>query len=420
MKNIFYFIIASVIILNQGFASNDFDISFANNQTGVGELTFNVNNYQISSVNIGGNDYSKVIFDASIFTNKKGYAELPYLSSAIALPDDKNIDIIVLESEFTEIRLDHPLLPSRGILYRNQDISKIPYTIDPSSVTDSWYPVNINGMSDPYIIKDIRGTTIFVYPFQYNAQMNKLRIYKNIKVQLVENSEPVTNPLVLNNHQILREMNAIYESVFINYYEVQENLTIGSFGDILVISTARDTASVKPLIDWKREKGFNVFTETVPTGTNVKNLIRQQYNLNNNILYVIIVGDWPDIKSDLGTSANAPMDPDLGCVAGSDPFPDITIGRISANSPADVTVQINKIINYEMNPDTSGNWLKTATGIASMEGLTNGDDGERDYEHQDVIWNNKLSPFTYDSYNPIYEPIVVLCSVVVMPFWPEY
>jgi len=404
MTKTIYTILSLTLFLNFVYASDSYEISFNSSPNGIGELTFTINDYQISSIIKNGTTYSDIIFDGNLLSNKKGFAQLPFLSSAVVLPDDKNVDIILAEKEFTEISLEYPLLPSRGILYRNQDISSIPYSIDPNSITDNWYPENLTHISEPYIIKDVRGASIFVNPFQYNAQKNTLRVYTKLKVKIVENSSAPSNPFNRISNRIVREMNGIYQSVFINYSDLQENLTIGSYGDLLVISTARDTAAIRPLINWKREKGFNVFTETVSTGTNVKSLIQQKYNMNNNILYVLVVGDWADIKSDIGTSQSAPMDPEMGCVVGTDNFPDITIGRISANSPAHVTIQVNKIINYETNPDTSGNWLKTATGIASMEGSGIGDDGEIDYVHNDVIWNNKLSPFTFDTYNPVYEP----------------
>jgi hypothetical protein len=189
--------------------------------------------------------------------------------------------------------------------------------------------------------------------------------------------------------------------LFINYEQSKDDLTIGEYGDILVICTDRDETAIQPYIDWKMEKGYNVTLEVVATNTNVKTNVQDAYNANNNLLYVQLVGDWADIKCDL-LNGNYPMDPQLGCVVGNDDFPDITIGRFSANSASDVTVQVDKIINYEKNPEMGGAWYNVATGIASSQGP--GDDGEKDFIHLDVIWNDKLDPFTYDSYNPIYDP----------------
>ena len=146
-------------------------------------------------------------------------------------------------------------------------------------------------------------------------------------------------------------------------------------------------------INWKKEKGYNVWKEVVTAGTNVKNLIKQKYNANPAILFVQLVGDWADIKCDIGGEENAPMDPMLGCVVGTDNFPDIAIGRFSANSDTHVTIQVNKSINYEKNP--SGVWYDKAISVASNEGAGIGDDGEIDYQHTNIIYNYKLNPVSY-------------------------
>ena len=209
------------------------------------------------------------------------------------------------------------------------------------------------------------------------------------------------NPLETQSSSIEYEMDGIYASVFINYNQLKDDLTIGEMGDILVVCTDRDEDAMDPYIQWKMEKGYNVSKEVVATGTNVNSLVQDAYNNNNNLLYVQLVGDWADIKCNT-LSSGSPMDPQVGCVAGTDEVPDICVGRFSAENPAQVSVQVDKAINFEKYPEMGGTWYKTATGIGSTEGP--GDDNEDDYEHLDVIYNDKLSQFTYDNYNPVYEP----------------
>jgi gingipain R len=386
-------------------ASTGYHVNINQTKSDAYELTFELGDYKIIEITIEEITYSKIIFDGSITTNRKGFAELPIISAAVQLPPQQNVDIVINTENYKEIILDYPLLPSRGVIYRNQDPSKIPYTIDPRSVTDDWYPEILAKNTHPYIIKDVRGKTVKVYPFQYNAQQNVLRIYENVNIEIVENNSPAINPLTNPAITILREMDGIYRSVFINYNQFRDNLTVGEYGDILVITTDRDTAAIDTFIQWKKEKGFNVSKEIVAVGTNVKNLIKQKYNENNNILYVQLVGDYYDVKSDLRDIGGevVPVDPALGCIVGSDSIPDICIGRFSANSSSDVSVQVNKVIDYEKNPELGADWYKNATGIGSDDSQV-GDDNERDYEHIGVIWNDKLDPFTYNTYNQIIDP----------------
>ncbi len=181
----------------------------------------------------------------------------------------------------------------------------------------------------------------------------------------------------------------------------------------MLITTSRDEEVIEPYIKWKREKGFNVEKQVVETGTNVKSLIKERYDANNNILYVVLVGDWDDIKSDNGPQ-NGPMDPQLGCVVGSDKVADIIVGRISANQVSDVSVQVNKFINYEQNPEANADWYSAALGIGSDEGGPSegkGDDMEADTTHQRVIYEDKLSSFTYSQFHKAFDPGASISNV---------
>ncbi len=396
-------LIIAIAISGFAIAGNGFGVKYAETTKGSSQLEFTLGKYAIATVQHGGQTYATIKFDGGVTTMKKGWASLPFISGAIQLPADKNVSIDIANSEYKDIVLEYPLEPSRGVIYRNQDPTKMPYVIDPASVTDAWYPADLAKAEAPFILRDVRGTSVKVYPFQYNAKQNTLRVYSKVVVSVEENDTPVINPLKKQTTQITAEANSWYKSLFVNYKE-NRDLTMANIGDIHVIYTARDAEAIQPYIDWKREKGFNVTSEEVAVGTNVKNNVQTAYDNNNNLLYVQLVGDWADIKCDLGGGASAPMDPMLGCVVGSDNYPDLAVGRFSGSSPEQITVQVNKAINYEKIPDNEGTWYKAAMNIASAEGSGSGDDGEQDKVHSQIIYDNKLDPFTYDEQYQVYAP----------------
>jgi PKD repeat protein len=400
MKNLLlsFILIAGFISLQ---AKEGYEVTYNKLNTTTSELQFTLGDFNLRNVNLSGTDFTKIIFDGRVVTKDKGFAEVPFINANIQLGPDNNVALSFVDEEYTDYQLEFPLVPSRGVIYRDQDPSQIPYEIAAESMIDAFFPSTLADVTDPYIIKDVRGTTVYVYPFQYNAVTQTLRVYTSLTVQLTNDNSTPVNPLYNTSGKVYREMEGIYRSVFMNYEPIAtDDLTVGEAGDILVITTARDEDAIQPYIDWKMEKGYEVFKEVVATGTNVKSLIQQKYNENNDILYVQLVGDWADIKCDLGGGANAPMDPMLGCVVGTDNYPDIAIGRFSASSPTNVTVQVDKTINYEKNP--GGDWYTKAIGVASNQGP--GDDGELDYQQIDVIFDNKLDPFTYDAMSTAYDP----------------
>ncbi len=388
-------------------ASEAFQVKYSQTTNSDRQLVFTLGDFHIDEVSINGQTFSTIVFGHNVTTSKKGWAQLPYLNSSVQISNDKNVSVDVIGSQYVDIQLQYPLLPSRGVIYRNQDPTTIPYEIDPASVVDAWYPKSIATAEEPFILRDVRGTNVKVYPFQYNAAQNIVRVYTQVDVSVNDNQTAVINPKTRTSDVVLREMDAMYKSIFVNYAEyTKEALTVGNYGDILVICTERDEEAMQPFIDWKKEKGFNVFKEVVEVGTNVKTLVQSSYDANPNILYVQLAGDWADVKCDLGGGDNAPMDPMLGCVEGTDWFPEIAVGRFSGTSSAHITIQVDKTINYEKLPEIGEEWYSQALGIASddSQGSYNGDDGEMDYDHIQIIYDNKLDPFTYNQYFSAYAP----------------
>jgi gingipain R len=367
-------------------------------------LKFDINSYGIVDIEKNGSIYSTVVFNHGVNTFLKGFAELPMLSTTLQISNENDVKVITVSEDYEDIQLSNPMLPSRGTIYRNNDPSTVPYIIAPESIVDAFYPEQIVESTDPFIFRDIRGANIIVYPFRYNAVQNTLRVYKSISIAVIDDNTVTTNPLVSKADYIDPAMNDVYRSLFINYNPLKYANQIGEFGEMLVIYTSRDATVIQPYIDWKRQMGYKVSTLQVATGTNVKTNIQNAYSSNPNLLYVQLVGDWADIKSDLGTTQNAPMDPYMGCVAGSDFYPELIIGRFSASTTAQVTIQVNKAINYEKNPDMAGTWYKNGLGIASSEGSGSGDDGEADNTHMDYIKNNRLLAYTYTSVASQYQP----------------
>ncbi|MBI9032983.1 MAG: T9SS type A sorting domain-containing protein [Bacteroidales bacterium] len=403
MKKLVLVFVGLIAGLAIGYASDDYQIDYSQ-KGNTHQVVLTIDNYQIRNIQIKGEEYSKVEISTGAMLKKKGWGELPVLHTALQISDYKDYDVRIESLEFEDIQLDHALLPSRGVIYRNEDPKSIPYAIDPSSITNSWYPEKVVKSSSPYIVRDIRGTTLYFQAFQYNASKNILRVHKKLKVSLIEKKGAATNPLVKRSNSKISEMDAIYKSVFVNYKHDRDALPFGQHGDMLVITTTDYEDAIAPYIQWKKEKGCAISKEVVSTGTNVKALIQQKYDENNDLFYVVLVGDWADIRSDLGTSGNAPMDPMLGCVVGSDEKQDVIIGRFSGMNPEQITVQVDKAIAYEKTAQANADWYKNALGIASDEGAGNGDDGEADYQHMDIIWNNKLDTYTYDNHTAAYDP----------------
>lgn len=411
MKRLFLAIVLMVSVLcvfSQNFTlqrnTQPYQVSFAQPQPGVYQLTFDLDHASIQEVEHNGVVYSQLHWAVSTVTDQKGWAELPFVSAAVQLPANKNVDMEITPVSSVIIPLQHPMLPSRGVIYRNQEPSEIPFEVDPASLTNTNYPADIATMETPFIVRDVRGTSVRLFPFHYNAVENTLTFYDKVVVTLRENSQPATNPLTRINPTPVKEAIGLYQNLFVNYEPNRDALSQGEKGDILVLTTSAYENSADTYIQWKKEMGYNVTKEVVNSNTNVTNNIAAAYNDNANLMYVQLFGDWADIKSNTITVdyEAAPADPKMGCVAGNDNYPDIAIGRFSCNSNAQALVQVNKAINYEKTPNMDAGWRETFIGIGSAEGSGTGDDNEIDYTHVQRIYSERLQPFTYTTENGNY------------------
>lgn len=376
-----------------------YKLQVENSRAGGFSIKVDLDDYQLKKVTHDGIVYTEVNLTNAGHLNQKGFADLPIFSVPIRLSDTKNVDVKISNAVFEDIKLQHPVLPSRGVIYRDQDPNDFAYSISRKSVKDEWYPKEILNEQEPYILRKVRGQNVQIMPFQYNAKRSILRVYKSFDIEVVENREAATNPLYRNDNGFNAEMAPLYHSLFVNSRVSQDDWDncIGEFGELLVVYPTKYKSTIKTYINWKQQMGYTVNEMEVSNGISLYKEIEDAYAANNNILYVVIVGDYDNIKYHRS-------DPYLGCVAGNDKVYDLIVGRFSAKNTDELSVQINKTINYEKNPDLDGHWYQKALGVASNQsGGGSGDDGEIDYEHIDNIHDNRLSEYTYTEFSELYD-----------------
>lgn len=352
----------------------NYRLSFSENS----EVEFSLEKWNLKNVIKDGNNFSQIGFSSATELSRKGFAKLPFVKASIMVDDESSYRVKVVSEEYTDVKLDFPLLPSKGDLSRSLNPDTVPYVIDPESVTNNFYPEKAVRHGSPFIIRDVRGMNIYIHPFRYNAAKRTLRVYENLKIKIVKDGKKGRNILLRKKSSRVDVFENVYKSLFINYPigKISRNGNLmREIGDLLVIFTERDREAAKDYIEWKREKGFKVFEKIVEKGANVTGLVRDEYEKNGNLLYIQLFGDYEDVQSDLeylqtpsGHKESSPVDPMLGCVSGDDIYPDLIVGRFSANSAEEAAVQVRKTVDYEKNPDPEGEWYGRALGISSSQG----------------------------------------------------
>ncbi|MEZ5359355.1 MAG: C25 family cysteine peptidase [Candidatus Zixiibacteriota bacterium] len=370
-------------------------------------VRYEIGSYVQAPVTIDNTEYFMIGLDDEGIIQTKGAPSLPRVSRSIIIPDDARMDIKVLESEFVEFE-NVLVAPSKGNLTRDINPADVPFEFGAEYSTDAYYPSDLVALRDPYILRDYRGLVIDLNAVQYNPVTKTLRIYTAVTVEVFANGAGRINTIDdrKSNSVLVEEFDKTYQRHFINYgFQTDKYTHLVDRGDMLIITYDSFHDAVVPLANWKIQKGIRTTILDVSdignTTTAIKNTILSYYNdPDYDLAWVLLVGDHAQITS-FSVSGGA-SDPTYALLAGSDSYPDIFIGRFSAETVAQAETQVARTITYETNPGGS-NWFHRATGIGSAEGAGQGHNGEADYVHMGYI-RDDLMGYNYDVVDQIYDP----------------
>lgn len=334
---------------------------------------------------------------------QKGAPDLPKMTASVIIPDLASMQIEILDTKYQDFE-NILIAPSKGNLTRDIDPSTVPFEFGPEYTTDGFFPGKISDMRDPYIVRDYRGQTVIVYPFQFNPVTHVLRVYTDITVKITISSDIPVNPLIRTTSAVKSDIDfdAVYQRHFLNKPANASRYTpVPEFGNMLIICYDAFMDAMQPFVDWKRQEGYPVEivdVGTIGNATAIKSYIANEYNTKG-LTFVLLVGDNAQVPTSSTSAGDS--DNNYAYIVGSDHYPDLFVGRFSAETVAQAETQVQRTLTYEKNPPTGNDWFSICTGIASNQGP--GDDNEYDYQHIRNIQNNKLIPFTYTYANELFD-----------------
>lgn len=351
--------------------------------------------YQSINVDVNGENMHRLSMDGAYPMLKNHAPELLQTSTSLIIPEGSQPSAEVLDANYTLIQ-NFEVAPSKGRLLRNVNPATIAYMKGAEYFADRYLWEDTISFGNPYILRDFCGIPIHFYPFSYNPVRKTLKVYSSITVKVHFNS----NRPVKQLRKVVKSYDNIYARHFLNY-QSHRSTPLEENGRILILAPDDFCAAMQPYASWKIKNGYP--TEIIPlsqvgsTSTAIKNFISNYYTNHNDFAFLLNVGDnnqFPTISVDGNVSDNY-----YGEIAGNDVYPDIIIGKISAENLNHVTTQVERFIQYEQNPPVTEH-LPIYCGIASDQGP--GDDNEYDYQHIRNI-NTKLTNFTYTSGYEFYE-----------------
>jgi gingipain R len=367
------------------------------------EIRYAIAAYSSRTVVIGGDEYAVIALPGESAILERGAPSLPRVCRSVIIPDDAEMAVRVVSAEYRDIP-GVLLAPSKGNMYRTTDPSRVPYLFGDAYRVDAWYPAGLASLRTPYVIRDHRGAVVELNPVRYNPATRTLRVYTEVTLEVVPVGAGRVN--VLERRSAPRKRCAAFERIYARHFLNGEGARtydpLDEGGGMLIICHDAWLGNVQPLVEHKNARGIATTAVGVSTiGTtwaSIKNYIQNAYT-SGDLAYVLLVGDAAQVPSP--TASGGTSDPTYSKLAGADDYPDIIVGRFSAESGSDVDTQVQRTIDYETAPATSQGWFKRGTGIGSDQGP--GDDGEADREHIDNIRTDLLA-YGYTPVDQIYDP----------------
>ncbi len=385
-----------------GTGENDVDVAVLESNDMKTVVRFDVSAFSKEAIDINNETYYLLSCGEENRLLNAEEPAVPRICRSIIIPDDAHMEVRIVSSEYIDFP-QMPVAPSKGSLPRTILPADVPYKFGPVYSEDAFYPGVIADIREPFIFRDFRGTVIEMNAFQYNPVSKTLRVYTSVTVEVVNTGPGKINVLQRHKSEIhlVPEFEQIYSRHFINYNQARSKYpSVPEIGDMLIITYDSFHETVMPLVEWKLQKGIKTTIVDVSSigssATLIKNYISDFYDTTN-LAFVLLVGDGGQIPT---LYSNGDSDPSYGKLVGGDNYPEILVGRFSAETAAQAETQVLRSINYEKTPYGT-DWYQKATGIGSSGGP--GDDGEYDWEHEDNIRLLLLAyGFTY--VDQIYDP----------------
>ena len=345
----------------------------------------------------------------AISTAQAGEPNLPMTGIPAIIGDRARMNVRIVDAQYRDFE-NIEVAPSKGDFSRQIDPATVPYTYGECYNQDAFFPANNVGLYEPYIIRDFRGQNMVVYPYAYNPVTKTLRVYYDMTIEMYkvdDNGENVMETRKSNTVKMDADFKSMYQRHFINYEASMSKYTpVDEEGDLLIICYDNFISAMTDFVNWKKTRGVNttiVGTSTVgSTSSAIKTYIQNQYNANNNLTHVLLVGDVAQIPgysySGGGSSYSGLGDNAYGQIVGNDIYNDVFIGRFSAGNTTHVATQVQKVLTYERDLTTSATWCQNGLGVSTTAG-SGGHFSEDDYQH---IENLRTDLLNY-GYSTVYQ-----------------
>lgn len=376
------------------------------NEPGEIQVHISLPGYTKVPVQVEDKTFYQVEMPGATYILEAGAPALVGYGGSFAIPENAVGKVEILSTKYTEEK-NVLIAPSKGNLLRTVNPADVPYQFGNWYKTDKFYPAQVAVLQEQYNLRQVHGQRFSLNALRYNPVTKTLRHYTEIvlKIQLSgKNNQRLSFPA--EKAENTAEFMEIYRNQFVNFknsgYERSAAAAeITERGSMLILCHQPFMDAMKPLVEWKKQLGLNVIlTDVAAAGSTpdeIKAYIGNMYHTKK-IAFVLLVGDAPQIAP--MKLKSGPSDIGYTYQDGNDRYPDLIIGRFSAETVDHVRAQVSRSVNYEKSFRSTTSWRLNGICIASNEGP--GDNDEMDWEHERKI-RSLLMNYKYNAVSELFD-----------------
>lgn len=335
----------------------------------------------------------------AVYNAEQGMPELPVVSVSLLLGRDASVVARVVESEQDTLR-GVTVAPSRGAITRDVDLRAVQRHFGAVYSQPSFHPASEISLGQPYQQGEVHGCALRIWPVRCNPVSRELVVTRKLRI-------------VLKGLGVQGGGHVLGDKIPSRFANVPTGAARSASGKsarlgvetplLLVVSPRKYVGNLKPLVEWKRQRGLRVelcvYGEQnsgvmVNDTVSLTRYIGDRYQANVGLKYVLLVGNRYDVRPLLRKGRGTGLsDSDIayGQLRGQDSYSEVYVGRFSVSTPAELDVMVRRTIAYERDVKVGDTWLSDGLTISSAREEGIGDDEQTDPEHALLMRSHMLS-----------------------------
>ena len=314
-----------------------------------------------------------------------GNPDLPVLNRLIETPLGANVEVHIISYDeivfnLSDYNIHKPLFPSQESVSKSADLATVVLKKNtPVYESNQWFSNPLVRYHEEGIMRGVRLGRLEISPFAYNPVSGELKVYNNLKVEVKFTKGDYSKTENVKKQYSSPAFTGLFSGLLNYNSSFSRDLAPNSIPmHFVIISPRMFEQTLEPFIAWKKKQGFLVTVrytdepEVGATTTSIKNYLQGLYNNASPAApapaFVALVGDVQQIPTFSGTAGAHKSDLYYTTYDGaSDIIPDLFIGRISAQTVAQLEAILYKTLIYEQFQMEDPSYLTRSLTIAGYD-----------------------------------------------------